>query len=81
MYSQVEIYKLSFSPIPNTILDMQVLLEQLKSLKPSFKTLEILRKMKDIEVKITAQETKWMNKIEVKIVAQAAKWYELYFFI
>lgn len=53
MYSQVEIYKLGFSPIPDTLLDMQVLLEQLRSLKPSFKTAEILKRMKDIELQIS----------------------------
>ncbi len=55
MYLQVEIYKLSFSSIPDTLLDMQMQLEQLRSLKPSFKTYEILKRMKDIEVQISAK--------------------------
>jgi hypothetical protein len=58
MYNQVEIYKLSLSPISDSLLDMQVLLEQLKSLKPSFKTIEILRRMKEIEEKIINKSAK-----------------------
>jgi hypothetical protein len=58
MYLQVEIYKLSFSSIPDTLLEKQMQLEQLRSLKPSFKTYEILKKIKDIEVQISAKEGK-----------------------
>jgi hypothetical protein len=58
MYSQVEIYKLSLSPIPDSLLDMQVLLEHLKSLKPSFKTIEILRRMKEIQENINHKSAK-----------------------